>query len=362
MHKSKKRRIKDKDSFIKKTLNALSIVLFELFKPRNEKRKKQLEYNLKFLPKKLSVYRLYKFKFLFAFVFFVISIAIYSTNLYYYKQDVIPSSTTVNTIDLTNFDELNYLQSKGSREFGRREFDYYNYIIENYPKIKSIKNISNSDQEPIVKELEDILIEGFPEEEAHNATAKRMLSKIRRIQNYSYSFLYFIWVFVGYFLPNIFIWGYLKYKKAIYARDIPNIKLATYLLGTMDTTIKELLISLTKVSSAYEKVFTECINNFNSTSLTREEAIMLMTKRVDNIQFRKLCAILKEGIKTSKNNAISILEQDIIMEDKEEMMLSEDKIEKKTWIAIILIAICMLCMAMLFLMPFANMFTNINFM
>lgn len=163
-------------------------------------------------------------------------------------------------------------------------------------------------------------------------------------------------------IPDVLLIIFSSIKRKRYKEDIEILKITTSILGGLEgMTLKRLLLCIREVSNVYRNVINNALNNYNSIQDGKIEATMDMAKDVDIPQFRKLCSILKEIGSGNKSSAIANLEEDMVLEDKENEMRSNDRIEKKTWLAIIIISPTILLLALLLLKPFASYYQNINF-
>lgn len=344
------------------------VILIKILRPKREETIEKKARKLKKAHRHLSIERFYLAKILFPILIFILLFTLYQTNFKYTTREIIESNI-YGQMDITlgfmgiedpKGKEL-YSDSsvKGYSEYVEKEWMYYQFLIKNYEKADEILY---TPQDKVITAYQDLLVKQFPldEIEALHA-ARRMNYKMTKIANYQFSKNYYFIIFLSYFLPDLIVYLIMKYKEYKYKTDIPVLKLATYLMGSMDVTVRDIMECLRETSNTYRGVFSNALSNINAVQLGRENAILQMAEEVPNPQFRKLCVILKDLAIRNKSRALKNLEDDIVMEARENMMRSEDKIEKKTWIAIILIIPTMFFLALLLLMPFVRYQQNLNF-
>jgi len=146
----------------------------------------------------------------------------------------------------------------------------------------------------------------------------------------------------------------------MYQRDLPILKVSTYLLADMGVKVKDILYFLEPLTPTYREVFKKGIKNFTSTQLGPAKAVMEMTQDVSVFHFRKLCNSLRDMLLSNKEQAVRNLEIDINMEEKENQMRIEAKIERNSIIAIFLIVPILLLLLLIILCPMLEYLQNFN--
>lgn len=279
----------------------------------------------------------------------ILLLAIYKTNYSYITKEILEKPIRM------SYSNYNIINSNKENEDLEKRWQLFKLIKS---KFKNYNNILYMEEGQAINEIKEIIINSNQIDEVKATLyANDMYNRILQIESYKYSPYFLLIILSSFWWLDILIFIKKEHRKKILKNDLEIIKNTTYLLGIMEnTTVKNILIAIGEVSEAYKPIITKCLNNYNSMENGREKAIMQMADEVDNIQFRKLLNVLKDIANGNKKDAIKNLEEDIKMEEKENLMVSENKIEKKTWIAILIIAPCLLLLGLLLLKPFSNLY------
>lgn len=350
----------------------ISIVTFpitglaKLISPKSEEGKEKARKTFSRLRLNIVPERFYVIKILIPILTLLIIALIHYTNVQYEVSELLNTPMT-KEIDITVGAIVN-----DSEEI-LEDLDYYqiyNTIVNEYKDYKNVEDLlisgelDSKSRDVILRDISSVVQDNYElDAKISKVVAGHIINHISKIINIKkFKTEYFIIAFATFFLPDFVILILNAYNRQRYKNDIEILKITTLVLGSMDDmTVKKLLESLKKVSSAYNPIINEALNNYHSIQDGKSDAIMNMANEVKLPQFRKLCGILKEISSGNKTTALVNLEADMILEDKESEMVSNDKIEKKSWVAILLIAPSMLLLMMLLLMPFAKYYQNMNF-
>ncbi len=170
--------------------------------------------------------------------------------------------------------------------------------------------------------------------------------------------LYIIVSISAYWIPDIFMEFYIKNKYIKYEKDLTILKITTFLLASMGLQVKEILYYLEELTPAYKNIFRKCLNNYNSVQIGSQRAVMEMTEDVNVLHFRKLCMTLRDMLTGDKKRAVKNLEIDMELEQKENEMRIEAKIDTNAMISVILIMPVMFMLLLIMLFPLLNYLKN----
>ena len=384
------RKVRKSELFFK--IITYPICLFaKIISPKSEQRKERYRKNFLTLGINTTVERFHILKALMPIIFIILFYLIHTTNVTYELRSLL-NNKSKSQMDITNEDED--LLDKMDEEKELKDIDIYEIyrtikvsygdynnierFINDYNRVEqklneselgfdekqAIRDRFNNERQEIIDGFVDVISENYSiSEENALYISEHLVKNIPQITAITYfSYEYYLISLISIYLPNIIlmIMNAFKYKR--YKEDIEILKITTLVLGTIEgITVKKLLESLKEVSPSYKNIINIALNNYSSIQSGKEDAIMGMTEDVELSQFRKLCSILKEISSGNKSSAINNLEADMILEDKENEMISNDRIEKKTWVAVLIIGPTILLIMLLFLMPFSQYYQSINF-
>ena len=345
------------------------IVFFsKLLMPKSESRKSKIISNFSRLGINISLERFYIVKVVIPLVVSLLLGIVYFTNTEYEIMELLNTSSKVTkSIDINN--AIEFLDNEENAFDNMNTYKAYKIIKNNYKGYRDVENNKRNDiydmnsRELIVDDFQEIISEKMQiGEDEGRRIGEYILSNIEEIRSIKIiSPINYIFIVSSIFIPDLIIVFMNMFQRRRYKNDVEILKITTLILGSIEgVTSKKLLESLRDVSYAYRYVFMNALNNINSIQVGKEDVIMDMAEEVELPQFRKLCGILKEISNGNKKVAISNLESDMILEDKEDEMISNDRIEKKTWIAILIISPSMLFLMMLLLLPFARYYQSLQ--
>lgn len=357
-----------KDMFLK--ILTFPVTFFaSLISPKSEKKKDKYRKTFSRLGLNITIERFHMLKAVMPIIMSLLILLIYFTNIEYEIQEILNTPVSEG-ININSDEEIVDIEDMEDIYTSQELYSIYKMIKSNYKDYKILKNsllannLTTQDRQVAIYEFTTLIEDNYNLNNADNEViAKYLLGTIAEIERLkTFDYRYYLLIIVSILIPDIIILFMDLFYKKRYKEDIEILKITTLILGTIDgMTVKKIMQSLMKVSPAYKNIFNNALNSYSSIHDGKEGTIMDMTKEVELPQFRKLCTILKEIASGNKITAINNLEADMILEDKESEMLDNDKIEKKTWIAILIVAPSMLIMMLLILMPFVKYYQSMQF-
>lgn len=340
------------------------ITLFaSLISPKSEKKKQRYSKTFRRLGINITVERFHLIKATMPLVAILFIFLVHFTNSDYEIQEVLNTPITASA-DITSESDIIELQDNLDN------YQIFKTIEAQYEDYKSLEKlilagpIGLEDRENIIKEFSSIIQANYKlDETLSEGIGEYLLIKYPEIVGIrTIEYTYYLIALSTIFIPDFILFFINVYNRKRYREDIEMLKITTLIVGSLEgMTVKKILQSLKEVSPSYRHILNNALNNYSSMQDGKEDAIMSMTEEVKLPQFRKLCSILKEISTGNKTTAINNLNADMILEDKESEMINNDKIEKKTWVAILIIGPSMLFLMMLLLMPFAKYYENMQF-
>lgn len=353
--KSRKRIVKKsrKDMFLE-IIKFPFISLAKILSPKSDEKKYKLKNKINVLNPNITIETFYISKIVTPLIILVLVLIVHNTN-YNYKAKEIMQNSIQKQIELEFYD-----QDKTSSNVKEDDLYYYNIVKGKYPNYKKIEF---EDKEQAIKNITTVISsETELDTKDSEIISRRLYDKIIKLKSYTIGNKTKVLIILTFFLPDLILDIAYSMRRKKYKEDIEILKITTLILGGMENiTVKKLLQSLQNVSQAYSYIIGNALNKYSSIQDGKDEAIMEMSNIVNLSQFRKLCSILRDISDGKKKSAIENLEEDMKMEDKENAMRDDDKIEKKTWVAILLISPSILLLSLLLLMPFSKYYQQINF-
>lgn len=353
--KSRKRIIKKskKDIFFE-IIKFPFVFLAKILAPKSDEKKYKLKNKINVLNPNITIETFYISKLVTPLIILVLVLIVHNTN-YNYKTKEIMQNSIQKQIELEFYDE-----DKTSNNVKEDDLYYYNIVKGKYPNYKKIE-FENKEQ--AIKNITTVISsETELDTKDSEIISRRLYDKIIKLKSYTIGNKTKVLIILTFFLPDLILDIAYSMRRKKYKEDIEILKITTLILGGMENiTVKKLLESLQNVSQAYSYIIGNALNKYSSIQDGKDEAIMEMSNIVNLSQFRKLCSILRDISDGKKKSAIENLEEDMKMEDKENAMRDDDKIEKKTWVAILLISPSILLLSLLLLMPFSKYYQQINF-
>lgn len=237
------------------------------------------------------------------------------------------------------------------------EIKKYYYIIHEEFNI-SLNTINTVDEDQIIQTLSTFLDEEYKMDakqaelmarEIYDKTVKILLIE-KPLQFYiavsllAFVFTYYISEIVVHFIAKM------RYKRL--KEELDFLFISTYILGSLNLTVYDILNNLRDISKEYAKVFGNAADSYVGTGTDRGKTIMDMSEEVKLPSFRNLCLMLVTCQSRSRTDALHSLSSEIDYYEKDKQLRSEDLVDTKMNFTLFALLPAFFCFLLLLIIPF----------
>lgn len=234
-----------------------------------------------------------------------------------------------------------------------------------YNSIKSqadIKKYSQMKKLDAVVEIRNVLFNTYDLtiDEANNA-AVLILNALLRINSIYMSEYYYVFILLGYLLPNFILSIVANIKDAMYERDLPIVKTSAYLLAAMYIIpIRDILKFLSTLTNTYKPIFNKTINEYTALDIGAERSLKNMCDEAPFLPFRKLCIVFRDMLIGNSKRAVENLAIDISQEKRETEIKIRDRGKNRQLISMIFLCFTLFLTFLLIYLPSMQSANNLG--